>query len=876
MKKVSLEQFYPFDTGKLECRIDETVSFEISVARDETNHIFLQEALDVSVLLKEKGKTKLAGICVINLSKFLNLSILETKHERASLTDTPIKSALFEYSLAFRKLGEDSFIDNQSQNKSLSGEFSAFRSINNDLSRREKSFSRFEGVERRGSSASIKLGIKKQSKGDFAKIFDDDSDIDTNARSRKRGREAESTGGSRSMENQREDSYFHTNLSLISRLEQTEEEQGSHLGWTPKRESVDVQNLTVGKAKELLFKDIPEDLADETNRSRSRTPNRSKSNVRIDYSKNLQLNAVERANRILNPTTTAKQNAVDEQSEVNPFEEDPLIQIYGDKGKGSDRQIVKEEKSPNPTKDFGIESVQPHSKEAGYEALKKAPLDKETPTSRLARLKGNSERGASNHEIKRLNSDRGTSHISYLEKKRQLEEQEQSVHNSRDGIIPLLANPVKLTNLPLTTTVPITSGERSYKEIQSQLQVLKSSNMSFGLKQSDKFTLPPTSNVLPITQSNSKVEDPRRTQGTLIQVVDVGGKELEKLRGELREQLMEMTKREERIRALEQDMQQQMSRQISTERELEAARDECRKKEEYKNDLIASKEEAVQISRNTIESMAKNNGSLQRQIKEHLDQIQELEAEIEVLQKENNKLSQSYAELKAIQKNKNDLFAKYSQVSKAKLEEKTALVEEYKRRLEDSEARATEFEEEREELLAKLRNKASDRADLEEAVEQLRSELERNENLLLEQDAKFKELIETQNAVESRLKERENQLRGHELKYRVATSLEREKENKEAWDRLRSEQEGLIERLEQENADLEGKLSERTEELKKLKKYSASLVIDKQRVEEQMRKSPVESGKKLAELEARVAELEAMNYGLTKENEELVTCVEAA
>lgn len=139
----------------LEAKVEETISFDVVIPRDDILYKFSTELLKLEVLLKAGENVKLAGTLSIDLSKYLNMSVLASDFETFPLQDSPDKKAEVLLSIALDKIQEGVPVDDSLMEGSRTG--------------KDNSYSRFENSRSRSHSRTNVILKKK----DPLQIFDE-------------------------------------------------------------------------------------------------------------------------------------------------------------------------------------------------------------------------------------------------------------------------------------------------------------------------------------------------------------------------------------------------------------------------------------------------------------------------------------------------------------------------------------------------------------------------------------------------------------------------------------------------------------------------------------------------------------------------------
>ena len=252
-----------------ESKIEECVSFETIVIKDESNRRFLPEDLLINILIKSDAVIKLAGTATVDLSKYLNMSVLSSELETIPLLQSPDKKAQILISIELEKVADGLPLNADQLDASVSQEISLLKTLGGDTSLRKDQaiYSRFENSQHRGKSRSnsrnaIKIG---KASDEIGKIFDD-CNIPP-------------------IENM---------MDIPDPLNLTSLNEGSKLGSSftnPPSTSINYRTNII-KARDLLFKDTDEGELGDRSIARGRSPNqsksidkRSRSNVKINLKK---------------------------------------------------------------------------------------------------------------------------------------------------------------------------------------------------------------------------------------------------------------------------------------------------------------------------------------------------------------------------------------------------------------------------------------------------------------------------------------------------------------------------------------------------------------------------------------------------------------
>lgn len=245
------------------------MSFDTFVIKDESQRKFLPEEILINILIKSDSVIKLAGTANIDLSKYLNMSVLCSELETVPLQQSPDKNSSILITIEFEKLAENLPVQQENIDASISQDLSLLRTLGGDTSLKKEApiYTRFENSQHRGNSRSNSRTAIKTGKAvdEIGKIFED-CNIPP----------------------------IGNPVDLVDHLNLTSLNEGSKLGSSFNQvPSTSVNSrVNVIKAKELLFKDTDEGMLGDRSVNRGRSPNqsksidkRSRSNVKINLKK---------------------------------------------------------------------------------------------------------------------------------------------------------------------------------------------------------------------------------------------------------------------------------------------------------------------------------------------------------------------------------------------------------------------------------------------------------------------------------------------------------------------------------------------------------------------------------------------------------------
>jgi len=123
LRKVQGEKFTPLDMSTMECPTEQTLSFDITIPKEEVFDRLRADPLQLNILLKAGSTLKLAGIADIDLVGYLNKGLMSVKKEAVLLRDSPDKRAEADVSIHCTRIG-DAIVEsidrnNQSRDPSL-------------------------------------------------------------------------------------------------------------------------------------------------------------------------------------------------------------------------------------------------------------------------------------------------------------------------------------------------------------------------------------------------------------------------------------------------------------------------------------------------------------------------------------------------------------------------------------------------------------------------------------------------------------------------------------------------------------------------------------------------------------------------------------